>query len=174
MVTVRMGGSAVRGGARRSASKLRWMPATRKRTAARSPKAARKPARRARTRARRARARGLAGLGLPLPRAIPRLPELDQRQRDVLGLALVAVGVFIGFVLYGRWDGGRAGRWLVVALGWAMGGARELIPVALLAPGGPPLMRPLLPALLPLPPAPTPPFPPSPPPPPPPPLPATS
>jgi DNA segregation ATPase FtsK/SpoIIIE, S-DNA-T family len=126
------------------------MPATRKRTAARSPKAVRKPARRGRTRARRARARGLAGLGLPLPRALPRLPELDQRQRDVLGLALVALGVFIGFVLYGRWDGGRAGRWLVVALGWAMGGARELAPVALLLAGGALLMRPVLPALRPL------------------------
>jgi S-DNA-T family DNA segregation ATPase FtsK/SpoIIIE len=68
----------------------------------------------------------------------------------VLGLALVAVGVFIGFVLYGRWDGGRAGRWLVVALGWAMGGARELAPVALLFAGGALLMRPVLPALRPL------------------------
>jgi S-DNA-T family DNA segregation ATPase FtsK/SpoIIIE len=150
MVTVRMRGSAVRGGPRRSASKLRWMPATRKRTAARSPKAARKPPARGRTRARRARARGLAGLRLPLPRALPRLPVLDQRQRDVLGLALVAVGVFIGFVLYGRWDGGRAGRWLVVALGWAMGGARELAPLALLLAGGALLMRPVLPALRPL------------------------
>jgi len=68
----------------------------------------------------------------------------------VLGLALVALGVFIGFVLYGRWDGGRAGRWLVVALGWAMGGARELAPVALLLAGGALLMRPVLPALRPL------------------------
>jgi S-DNA-T family DNA segregation ATPase FtsK/SpoIIIE len=150
MVTVRMQGLAARGGARRPASKLRLMPATRKRTAARSPKAARKPARRGRTRAARARARGLTGLGLALPRALPRLPELDQRERDVLGLALVAVGVFIGFVLYGRWDGGRAGRWLVVALGWAMGGARELAPVALILAGGALLMRPVLPALRPL------------------------
>ena len=34
---------------------------------------------------------------------------LDQRQRDVLGLALLALGVFMGFVLYGPAAGGTAG-----------------------------------------------------------------
>ena len=56
---------------------------------------------------------------------------LDQRQRDVLGLALVALGVFMGFVLYGGWDGGRAGHGLAVALGWVLGRARVLAPLAL-------------------------------------------
>ncbi len=80
----------------------------------------------------------------------PRLPELDQRQRDVLALALIALGVFLGFVLYGGWNGGGAGHGLAVALGWSVGRARVLAPVALVLGGGVLLMRPVLPALRPL------------------------
>jgi S-DNA-T family DNA segregation ATPase FtsK/SpoIIIE len=150
MVTGQIAGSGAREGAERSASKLRWMAATRKRTTARSSKAARTPARRGRgTRARGRRGRP-RGLGLSLPGTLPRMPHLDQRERDVLGLALAALGVFIGFVLYGGWHGGRAGHWLVVGLGWVLGGARELAPVALLAGGATLLLRPVLPALRPL------------------------
>src|SRR5258707_15089373 len=79
-------------------------------------------------------------------RAWPRLPVLDQRGRDVLGLALVAVGVFMGFVLYGGWDGGRAGHGLAVALGWTLGRARVLAPLALVAAGGALLLREVMPA----------------------------
>jgi S-DNA-T family DNA segregation ATPase FtsK/SpoIIIE len=75
---------------------------------------------------------------------------LDQRQRDVLGLALVAAGVFMGFILYGGWNGGRAGHGLAVALGWTLGRARVLTPVALFLGGGALLLRPVLPALRPL------------------------
>jgi DNA segregation ATPase FtsK/SpoIIIE, S-DNA-T family len=75
---------------------------------------------------------------------------LDQRGRDVLGLGCVAVGVFMGFVLYGGWDGGRAGHALAVALGWLLGGARMLAPVALLAGGCTLLLRGMLPAVRPL------------------------
>ncbi len=53
----------------------------------------------------------------------------------MLGLALVAIGVFMGFVLYGGWDGGRVGHGLAVALGWALGGARVFAPLALAAAG---------------------------------------
>jgi S-DNA-T family DNA segregation ATPase FtsK/SpoIIIE len=85
---------------------------------------------------------------------MPRLPVLDQRERDVLGLALVAGGVFMGFVLYGSGgplaSGGRAGHGLAVALGWALGRARVLAPVALAVGGGSLLLRPVLPALRPL------------------------
>jgi S-DNA-T family DNA segregation ATPase FtsK/SpoIIIE len=85
---------------------------------------------------------------------MPRLPVLDQRERDVLGLALVAGGVFMGFVLYGSGgplaSGGRAGHGLAVALGWALGRARVLVPVALAVGGGSLLLRPVLPALRPL------------------------
>jgi S-DNA-T family DNA segregation ATPase FtsK/SpoIIIE len=84
------------------------------------------------------------------PRAALRLPTLDERQRDVLGLGLVAVGVFMGFVLYGGWNGGRAGHGLAVALGWSIGRARGLAPVALIVGGAAMLMAPVLPALRPL------------------------
>ena len=83
----------------------------------------------------------------------PQLPQLDQRQRDVLALGLVAIGVFLGFVLYaggGSEAGGRVGHALAVALGWGAGRARVLAPIALVGAGGAMLMRPVLPALRPL------------------------
>jgi S-DNA-T family DNA segregation ATPase FtsK/SpoIIIE len=109
----------------------------------------RAPARTSRAPRRRRRgsplAGGLAGLLAPF-----RAPVLDQRQRDVLGLALVAAGVFMGFVLYGGWNGGRAGHGLAVAFGWLLGRARVLAPVTLSVAGGALLLRPVLPALRPL------------------------
>jgi S-DNA-T family DNA segregation ATPase FtsK/SpoIIIE len=84
---------------------------------------------------------------------MPRLPVLNQRERDILGLALVACGVFMGFVLYGSGGsstGGRAGHALAVAFGWTLGRARVLTPIALVLGGGSLLMRPVLPALRPL------------------------
>jgi S-DNA-T family DNA segregation ATPase FtsK/SpoIIIE len=93
---------------------------------------------------------GIASRWFSLPRGRPWLPELDQRQRDVLGLAFVALGLFLAFVLYGGWDGGRAGHGMEVALGWALGKARLLAPLALIVGGGALLLRPVLPALRPL------------------------
>jgi S-DNA-T family DNA segregation ATPase FtsK/SpoIIIE len=78
------------------------------------------------------------------------IPVLTQRQRDVLGLALLAVGVFLGFVLYGGWNGGSAGKALSVALGFAIGGARVLAPAAAIAAGGVLLCTPLMPPTKPL------------------------
>ncbi|MGH2865023.1 MAG: DNA translocase FtsK 4TM domain-containing protein, partial [Solirubrobacteraceae bacterium] len=120
------------------------MSPARKRPPARSSSARRTPAKRSRARSRRTRSLAL------LPAGLPRLPVLDQRERDVLGLALVAFGVFMGFVLYGGWNGGRAGHGLAVALGWMLGRARVLTPAALVVGGGALLLRPVLPALRPL------------------------
>ncbi len=78
------------------------------------------------------------------------MPELDQRRRDVLALALIAVGVFMGVVLYGNGDGGRLGHALAVALGWSVGRAKVLAPLALVGAGVAMLMRPVLPAMRPL------------------------
>jgi DNA segregation ATPase FtsK/SpoIIIE, S-DNA-T family len=128
------------------------MPATRK-----SPK--RQPARRqaarrgsrsgAKARGRRGRGRGRGSAGL-LDGFVPRLPTLTQNQRDVLGLALVALGVFMAFVLYGHWDGGRVGHGLAVALGWCVGEARSLAPIALVVGGGALLLSQLMPTRRPL------------------------
>ncbi len=130
-------------------SKLRAMPRSSKRAPARRKSSGARS--RARSTGRRRRSRsplaGLAG-GRSL-----RMPVLDQRQRDVLGLALVALGVFMGFVLYGSGSpapGGRAGHALSVASGWLLGGARVLAPVTLVLAGGVLLLRPVLPALRPL------------------------
>jgi DNA segregation ATPase FtsK/SpoIIIE, S-DNA-T family len=76
-------------------------------------------------------------------RGLPRLPALEQRGRDVLGLGLIAAGVFMGFVLYGGWDGGRAGHGLAVAAGWLLGHARVLVPLALAAGGAALVLHPL-------------------------------
>jgi DNA segregation ATPase FtsK/SpoIIIE, S-DNA-T family len=80
-----------------------------------------------------------------MPHGLLRM-QLDQRGRDVLGLALIAIGVFMGFVLYGDWDGGRAGHGLAVGLGWTLGRARVLAPLALLVGGLALLLRPMLPS----------------------------
>ncbi|HEY7952806.1 MAG TPA: DNA translocase FtsK, partial [Solirubrobacteraceae bacterium] len=116
--------------------------ATKTRPRARKPPARRKPARR-----RGGRRTGKAG---PVWAAFWRAPALDDRQRDILALALVAVGIFLGFVLYAGWDGGRVGQGLAEGLGWMVGRARGLTPVALIVGGGAMLMAPVLPALRPL------------------------
>jgi DNA segregation ATPase FtsK/SpoIIIE, S-DNA-T family len=117
------------------------MAATR-RSPKRAPARRRKPAK-----SRRGRGRGSSG---PLDGLVPRLPPLTQSQRDVLGLGLVAVGVFMAFVLYGHWDGGRLGHGLSVALGWCVGEARVLAPVALVVGGGALLLAQLMPTRRPL------------------------
>jgi S-DNA-T family DNA segregation ATPase FtsK/SpoIIIE len=84
----------------------------------------------------------------------PRLPVLTQSQRDVLGLGLVAVGVFMAFVLYGSGGppppGGRLGQGLAVALGWCVGEARTLAPPAFVVAGGALLLAQLMPTRKPL------------------------
>jgi DNA segregation ATPase FtsK/SpoIIIE, S-DNA-T family len=115
---------------------------TRKRTA-RKPSSTRGARRPARGRGRRTRK---AGWSLPAAR----LPQLDRTQRDVLGLALIALGVFMGFVLYGQWDGGHVGHGLAVALGWLVGRGRGLAPLALVVGGGALLLDQVLPARRPL------------------------
>ncbi|HEV2975738.1 MAG TPA: DNA translocase FtsK 4TM domain-containing protein [Solirubrobacteraceae bacterium] len=96
---------------------------------------------RGRGRARSARDHGLLGLSSLWPQGLPRLGVLDQRGREVVGLALVALGVFMGFVLYGGWDGGHVGHGLAVALGWTLGKARALAPLALIGAGAMLLLR---------------------------------
>jgi DNA segregation ATPase FtsK/SpoIIIE, S-DNA-T family len=80
----------------------------------------------------------------------PKWPVLDQRGLDVLGLGLIALGVFMAFVLYGHWDGGRLGTALTVALGWCVGRARVLAPAALIVGGGALLLAAVMPARRPL------------------------
>ena len=97
------------------------------------------PARRGKPRARRA---------APRP-ARPRLPELEQRQLDLIGLGLIALAVFFAFLVYLRSDGGEAGSWTVDSLRWLLGAVHYGVPVGLLAAGAILVLRPVLPAVRP-------------------------
>jgi S-DNA-T family DNA segregation ATPase FtsK/SpoIIIE len=77
------------------------------------------------------------------------LPQLDQRQLDLIGLALVAGAVFFAFLIYLGWDGGRAGSWAVEGLRWLIGDVHYAVPVALMAAGAIVVLRPILPAVRP-------------------------
>ena len=94
----------------------------------------------ARKQTKKARARRSS---LPWP---PRWPVLEQRHLDLLGLGLVAVGVFLAFPLYMGWEGGEAGQGIVDGLTWAVGRVAWATPVALVAAGVLLVMRPVLPA----------------------------
>ena len=126
-------------------------PARKRAPASRKPAAKRSTGARSRSSSRpRSRRKTRKQVSLGELFALPRLPVLNQRERDILGLALMACGIFMGFVLYGEWNGGRAGHGLAVAFGWTLGRARVLAPVTLFIGGGALLMRPVLPALRPL------------------------
>jgi DNA segregation ATPase FtsK/SpoIIIE, S-DNA-T family len=83
------------------------------------------------------------------PVAWPRLPQLEQRQLDLIGLGLVAAAVFFAFLIYLDWDGGSAGGWAVDGLRRLVGAVHYGVPVALLAAGAILVMRPMLPAVRP-------------------------
>src|SRR4051812_34888863 len=82
-------------------------------------------------------------------RSSPKLPVFEQRHLDLIGLALVALSVFLAFVLYGGWQGGRAGEALLDGLGWLVGRIRFLAPPAFMATGAILVLRPVLPAVRP-------------------------
>jgi S-DNA-T family DNA segregation ATPase FtsK/SpoIIIE len=70
--------------------------------------------------------------------------RLEQRHYDVIGLALVAAGIYLAFVLYLGWDGGRVGGWSETALEHAAGRVAYVVPVALVAWGAAFTARPML------------------------------
>ncbi len=74
---------------------------------------------------------------------------LEQRHFDVLGLGLVAFGVFLGVILYSAADGGRGGQAISTALGWLLGEIRYCTPPACVAIGALFVLRPVLPSVKP-------------------------
>jgi S-DNA-T family DNA segregation ATPase FtsK/SpoIIIE len=89
-----------------------------KRTPARKPKGKGKKA-----------AQGRGGLRLPA--------GLEQRHLDLIGLLLVALGVYLVFVLFFGWEGGKVGYGLETGLAYLFGGVgARIFTVALLIAGG--------------------------------------
>jgi S-DNA-T family DNA segregation ATPase FtsK/SpoIIIE len=72
------------------------------------------------------------------------LAGLEQRHLDVIGLALVALGLYLGLVLYGSWDGGRVGGWTETGLTHAVGQVAYVVPFAFAAWGVSLMMRPFI------------------------------
>src|SRR4051812_41949623 len=77
------------------------------------------------------------------------LPRLERRHLDLIGLGLVALAVFLAFLIYLDWDGGTAGEGAVEGLRWLVGAAHYLVPPALMATGAVLVLRPVLPAIRP-------------------------
>jgi S-DNA-T family DNA segregation ATPase FtsK/SpoIIIE len=80
----------------------------------------------------------------PKPKAKPKrgaprlhMPELQQRHLDLIGLLLIASGVYLCFVLFFGWDGGKVGYGLETGLVYLVGevGAR-IATVLMLVVGG--------------------------------------
>ncbi len=113
---------------------------SRTRTPARTPKA---PA--ARTRS----GKSSAGSGARSRAKVVERPTLDQRQFDQIGLGLVALAVFLVFLMYlGSW-GGAVGDALVGGLRSLFGQIAYLVPPVVAATGMILILRPLLPAVRP-------------------------
>jgi S-DNA-T family DNA segregation ATPase FtsK/SpoIIIE len=130
-------------------------------TARTSPPRKRKPAPKSKTttsaaaaRKRRPAARGsAAGTRTRAKRSsatwAPRVPVIEQRHLDLMGLALVAVGVFLSFPLYLGWDGGQAGDGVVNALALLVGDLRYIAPLGIIFAGVVTVLGPVLPSVRP-------------------------
>ena len=77
-------------------------------------------------------------------RRAPAPRELEQRHLDLVGLALLAAALYLGFVLYAGWDGGFAGSGLTTGLRWAGGAVSYAVPLVLAAVGLALVVRPLI------------------------------
>ncbi len=78
------------------------------------------------------------------------LPQLEQRHWDLIGLGLVAFGVFFALVFYFGWSGGDVGEPLAEALLFLFGGMAYAAPIALFCSGTLIVTQPMLPAVHPL------------------------
>src|SRR5262245_29429754 len=71
------------------------------------------PARRGKAAPKRAKAKPQGGLHLPA--------AIEQRHLDLIGLFLVAAGVYLVFVLFLGWEGGKVGYGIETGLGYLFG-----------------------------------------------------
>ena len=101
---------------------------------------------------RRNRKRGPAkGAVKKSPKKTEKVKEpLAQRHLDLIGLGCVLLGIYLVFVLYFGWDGGRLGSGIRDGLQYVIGLAAYAIPVALFAIGAVLIFKPSLPSTRPL------------------------
>ncbi len=98
-----------------------------------------------------ARKKKPSGRGRQVPVRNRLMPEtVEQRHLDILGLCLVATGLYLCFVLYFGWDGGKVGSGGRTALTFMLGKVAYMTPIALFISGGALIMKPLIPAMRPL------------------------
>jgi S-DNA-T family DNA segregation ATPase FtsK/SpoIIIE len=97
----------------------------------------------------RARRSMLASRGIGA-RRLASTPVLESHHVDILALALIAVGIFLGGVAYVGWAGGALGNGAVTAVRFAFGALGYAAPAALVAGGALILMRELRPPARPL------------------------
>lgn len=81
--------------------------------------------------------------------ALPRMPVLEQRHMDLIGLGLVALAAFLAFVFYAGWEGGKVGEGVADGLKELFGDVGYLAPVALFGIGAVLVLRPVLPSVRP-------------------------
>ena len=81
--------------------------------------------------------------------ALPRV-AFEPHHVDILGLALIAVGVFLGGVAYVHWAGGALGEGAVRATRFVLGALGYAVPAGLVAAGGLILIRELRPPARPM------------------------
>ena len=104
---------------------------------------ARKPASRASKGSNASKARTPAKK--PARKPTPAAPrELEQRHLDLIGLGALAGSLYLGFVLYGGWDGGKVGEGMEIALTWLAGAGAYLLPLLLVGIGMALVMRPFV------------------------------
>jgi DNA segregation ATPase FtsK/SpoIIIE, S-DNA-T family len=78
------------------------------------------------------------------------MPALESHHVDILALALIAIGIFLGGVAYVGWAGGALGDGAVTAVRFVLGALGYAVPAALVAAGALILMRELRPPARPL------------------------
>ena len=75
---------------------------------------------------------------------------LRQHHLDLIGLGSVLLGIYLVFVLYFGWNGGRLGSGISDGLMYTLGLVAYLVPVALFAAGAVAIFRPAMPVTRPL------------------------
>ena len=77
-------------------------------------------------------------------------PRLESHQVDILALALIAIGIFLGGVAYAHWNGGALGNGAVTTVRYLFGALGYAVPAALAIGGALILLRELRPPTRPL------------------------